>query len=198
MDLKKLFEILGEKNTKNTLYNIFIVFLIGIFIVIVASFFKNKNETQANGKIADSNEVQIINNKYDTTLYEQRQKEELKNILSKIEGVGNVDVMIYFESGEEQVPAVDVNRSVSTTEENDNSGGKRQITQNNDGSKVVIANTGNSNEPLILKRYKPKVTGVIIVAEGAEDGKIQYEMTKAVANFYNIPDNKVNVYSMKR
>ena len=51
--------------------------------------------------------------------------------------------MIYFESGEESVPAVNINDSESLTVENDTGGGKRNITQENDGRTVVMSNNGN-------------------------------------------------------
>jgi stage III sporulation protein AG len=36
------------------------------------------------------------------------------------------------------------------------------------------------------------------VAEGAENKVTEYRIRKAVTNLFNIPDNKVNVYPMKK
>lgn len=198
MDIKKLVENLSKKGTKNTLYNILIIFLIGVFVIIVTSFFDKKGTIVTNSKAEETVDNKQESNDNQLSQYEQKQKEQLRFILEKIDGVGNIEVSIYFESGEEHIPALDVNHSNSTTQEKDNAGGVRETIQNNDGSKVVMTNTGKANEPLILKTYRPKVTGVIIVAQGAEDKKIKYDITKAVAGYYNIAENKVNVYSMKR
>ncbi|WP_032121677.1 MULTISPECIES: stage III sporulation protein AG [Clostridium] len=195
MNLKKIVDELSKKGTKGTLFNILIIFLIGLFIVIISDVFKNTSTKKTVTNEQENKEIAI---KDSILSYEQEQKSQLKYILTKIEGVGSVEVMMYFESGEEHVPALDMNNSTSTTQEKDTVGGSREIIQKNDGTKVVMSNKGNENEPLILKTYKPKVTGIIIVAEGAEDKKVQYNITKAVSSFYNIPDNKVNVYSMKK
>ncbi|SQB91495.1 stage III sporulation protein AG [Clostridium tetanomorphum] len=63
---------------------------------------------------------------------------------------------------------------------------------------MVITNNGDKTQPLIVKKNKPKVTGVFIVAEGAENKVTEYRIKKAVINLFNIPDNKVNVYPMKK
>ncbi|WP_055667686.1 stage III sporulation protein AG [Desnuesiella massiliensis] len=191
MNFKKIFDLF--KNSKNSMYNLVIILLLGVFIVIVTSFFNNGTKAS----ISNENHQEKGETLNDMSSYEQKMKNELKYALSKIRGVGSVEVVIYFESGEEQVPAVDVNRTYSTTQEKDNSGGNRVNNQTSDGSKVVITNKSNGSEPLILKTYKPKITGVLIVAQGAEDKKIQYEITKVVSTLYNIPQNKVNVCSME-
>lgn len=191
MNFKKIFDLF--KNSKNSMYNLVIILLLGVFIVIVTSFFNNGTKAS----ISNENQQEKGETLNDMSSYEQKMKNELKYALSKIRGVGSVEVVIYFESGEEQVPAVDVNKTYSTTQEKDNSGGNRVNNQTSDGSKVVITNKSNGSEPLILKTYKPKITGVLIVAQGAEDKKIQYEITKVVSTLYNIPQNKVNVCSME-
>jgi stage III sporulation protein AG len=61
----------------------------------------------------------------------------------------------------------------------------------------MTTNDGN-NEPFILTTYKPKLNGVIILAEGAENSKIKYEIEQAVSRLYNLSLDKVNVYSMKK
>jgi len=130
--------------------------------------------------------------------YEENQKNDLKNILKKIDGVGDVDVMITFESGELKVPAYDKSTQISKTEENDTSGGTRVNNQNTDGSKVVMTTQDGDNEPFILTTYKPKVIGVIVVAEGAENSKTKYDIEQAVSKIYDLSLDKVNVYSMKK
>lgn len=130
--------------------------------------------------------------------YEENQKNDLKNILKKIDGVGDVDIMITFESGEQKVPAYDKSTQISKTEENDTSGGTRVNNQNTDGSKVVMTTQDGDNEPFILTTYKPKAIGVIVVAEGAENSKTKYDIEQAVSKIYDLSLDKVNVYSMKK
>lgn len=129
--------------------------------------------------------------------YEAQEKKELKNLLTKIENVGEVEVMIYFKSGEVKVPATENTTQEVTTEETDNQGGKRTNTQQTDGSKVVMAVEGSKNEPYILQTNKPEISGVAIVAEGASSSKVKYDIQVAVSSLYGISIDKVNVYPMK-
>jgi stage III sporulation protein AG len=61
-----------------------------------------------------------------------------------------------------------------------------------------MSTSDGNNEPFILKTYKPKIVGVIVLAEGAENSKIKYELEQAVSKLYNLSLDKVNVYSMKK
>lgn len=196
--IKKDFEMRGSKNIKA---NLLIVFLIGVLILITSSFFKSSS-TMVKEKSEDSEEIEEVQEGISTKEInrdkEKQLEAELKQILEKTEGIGNVDVMLYFAEGEEQVPAFNINDSTNLTEETDNEGGRRKTTQKNNGNTVVTTNKGDRTEPLIIKTKKPEITGVLIVAEGAENKLTEYRIKKAVINLFNIPENKVNVYPMKK
>lgn len=193
--IKKVFKNDDGKN-KNT-GTLIILILIGVLLIIGSNFFKNQT-TENTSAVQQSNANNQNNTDDSTKVYEEQLQNQLKKTLENIQGVGKVDVMIYFGSGEEEVPAVNVNDSTNTIEENDNSGGKRNTTEKNNSSTVVITNNGDKNEPLILKTYKPQITGVCIVAEGAGDKYIKLQLTEAVINLFNVPVDKVNVYAMKK
>lgn len=202
MNIKEMIEKFNrnfkEKNGKNV-GNLIIIFLIGILLLIAGTTLSNKPKS-----VKTINQMNLENKKEENTKDTQKLKEEetlkneLKNTLSKMEGVGRVEVMIYFESGEEKIPAVNITDSTNTSKEADNEGGKRDTTQKNTGTTVVVTNDGGKSEPFIIKTYKPKVTGVFIVAEGAENKTVEYKITKAVMDLFNIQQNKVNVYPMKK
>lgn len=197
--LKKIKSETKEKIFGNKIIaNFIIVFLVGVLILVTSSFFKstgNNGQALSASKSPENNEENIQDNKNGE---EEDLKFNLKNILQQTDGVGRVEVMIYFESGEEQVPAFNVNDSTNLTEEADNEGGTRKTTQKNNGNTVVITNDGDQTKPLIIKTNKPKITGVLVVAEGAENKVTEYRIRKAVTNLFNIDDNKVNVYPMKK
>jgi stage III sporulation protein AG len=154
----------------------------------------NQGNQNSNSVSKDPNEVIQAEEKN----YEEKQKMELKNILKKMNGVGDVEVMMSFEHGEQKVPAYDKSTQKATTEETDNEGGKRVNNQDTDGSKVVMKTSDGNNEPFVLTTYKPKICGIIIIAEGADNSKTKYEIEQAVSKLYNLSLDKVNVYSMKK
>ena len=158
MDFKKLKNEVSKLFKNKYMGNILAVLLVIGFILIAITIL-------APGLLNGKNEVltEENNTKVNTTAstYEDKQKIELTNILRKIDGVGEVDVMINFESGEEKVAAYDSTNQTTKTEETDTNGGKRVSDQQNDTTKVVMSSESGGNSPVILKTYKPKVIGVV-------------------------------------
>ncbi|NFB54403.1 stage III sporulation protein AG [Clostridium botulinum] len=198
MDIKNWLKKLetNPKNNKKNM-NILIVVLVGGLFLIAGSTFKkdsvmSKNENPKN-KQTQEEKIEVENDDY-----EKETQNKLKTTLEKIDGVGKVEVMITFESGEEKVPAVNINNSTNKSVEKDTEGGTRNTTQENEGSSVVVTNDGDKTQPLIVKEYKPKITGVCIVAEGAEDNITKLRISKAVVDLFSLAENKVNVYPMKK
>jgi len=185
-----------KANSNNKTFNLILLLLAGIALTIVGSFFK---DTKASNMVNNDNnnkqqEASIIEAKIS---YKEKVQNELIGILGKIEGVGKIEAMIYFDGGEEQVPAFNINDSKSTTKEKDTGGGERDITQENGGSTVVMSNDGGKTEPLIVKTYNPKITGICIVAEGAGNKVTELRVRQAVTNLFGLEEEKVQVYPMK-
>ncbi|MGE5627488.1 MAG: stage III sporulation protein AG [Solirubrobacterales bacterium] len=190
---KGLFEkIQNIKMEKKSLSNLLILFLVGLLMLITINFLSGSNDSGKEKNQNQSSDLKSVND------YEAQVQNKLKETLEKVEGVGTVEVMVSFECGEEQVPALNITDSTNSTEEKDTEGGTRNTTQNNNGTSVVITNDGSKSEPLIVKTYKPKVIGVCVVAEGAESKLTELRISKAVMNLFSITEDKVNVYPMKR
>ncbi len=190
--INKLKEQLNNKNTGNLI----IIFLFAVLIFVFSSeYFTTTKKTASSNMKTEESEIPFnnIDNKYEESL-----KEELKETLSKVKGVGKVEVMIYFESGEEKIPVFNSNDSLSTSEETDTEGGERRTTQKNVGNTIVVANENGDNVPFVIKTLKPKITGVFIVAEGASDVNVEYKITQAVMNLFDIQENNIKVYPMAK
>ena len=200
---------MGKGNFKNDLtklindkkfLNVVVIALILAFVLLAISFLTStrkkdtKESISSNVKSSSDLEEEV---KRTMDNYEENEKQTLKNLLSKIENVGNVEVKINFKSGEIKIPAIEESTQESVTEETDSQGGKRATTQPNGGSNVVMASDSGKNEPYILQVNKPEISGVIIVAEGATSAKVKYDIQVAVSTLYGISIDKVNVYPMK-
>ncbi|MDU7111671.1 MAG: stage III sporulation protein AG, partial [Clostridium perfringens] len=191
---EKIANLFKQKN----ITNLIILLLLVIMFYLVVSYFTGVNNITKSEKTnleKVSKEDMNSNSQKDSEVlsYQEKQEKDLERILGKINGVGSVDVVINFQSSEVKVPAVDNSSQKSTTEETDSEGGTRVNSQETDGDKIVMSNSSNGSEPVILKTEKPEVLGVMVVAEGAEDSKIKYEITKAISSLYNISVDKVNV-----
>ncbi|MEK6265337.1 MAG: stage III sporulation protein AG [Clostridium sp.] len=178
------------------LANLVLLILVAVVIVLASSFFKSQGSIATSIDETQVDKISSEDSLLPLTDYEANLERKLKSTLEGIQGVGKVELMIYFESGEESVPAININDSKSDTVENDNGGGERNITQENSGRTVVMSNNGNENLPLIVKTYKPTITGVCVVAEGSNEKITELRIRQAVINLFNLPENKVNVYPM--
>lgn len=197
MDKDKILNELKKLLKDNKVNYALCILLVLAFILIAINVFTSKDvsttSVNTSSETVNNQETKVSN----LSDYEYEQKKELITILKRIEGIGDVDAMINFESGEVKVPAYDTTTQTTITEETDKDGGKRINNQKNDGSTVVMTNNQGDNEPFILETYKPKVVGVIVVADGAKNSKTKSDIEKAVQSLYDLAANKVNVYPMK-
>ena len=202
-DKNKINEEINNLMQNKKFVNCLIVLLVIIFLWLAVSNFIGDDAglTKGNGDNAPIGAQEVSSDEGVTTSkelldYETEQKERLEEILSKIDGVGEVVVNIYFESSEVKVPATNSSTQTSETEEEDTNGGTRVTKQETEGATVVMQSDSSTSEPFITKTYKPQITGVLIVAEGAKSSKITYDIQKAVSSLYNLSLEKVNVYPM--
>lgn len=120
-------------------------------------------------------------------------EERLEELLRKVSGIGDVQVMITLKSSAETVVLKDSPYTSATTEESDSEGGQRTVTQTEQGEETVLA---NGNEPYVIKQIEPEVQGVVVIAEGAGDLAIAAEITEAVEVLFELPAHKVKVMKM--
>ena len=106
---------------------------------------------------------------FSTEEYVDGLENKLSQILSKIEGAGEVKVMITVESGMEIITA------------NEEESGKPILVN----GKVVI-----------LKEMYPKVKGVLIVAKGADSIKVKMELLNATVALLDVDSNCVEIFTM--
>jgi len=181
------------KDNKKLVENLTVIFLIGLILLIGASTFKPRPSNNNEDK-----ELVMAQKENNSEDYAQKLEKDLENILSRIEGVGNIEVLITLNSDEEVVAAMDVVESSTTTNEKDSSGAVRETIQTESNNKVVTSqDTSGQNKPIVLKRIMPEIRGVIVVADGAKDPKLRYELSSAVQTALGIPAYKVKVISSK-
>ena len=106
-------------------------------------------------------------------------------ILEKIDGAGEVEVMITLESCYENVYA----KGYSTQSDVDEAGAQSQITE----EYVIVKNGSSTEECLVVKVYEPKIKGVAVVAEGADNAQVKKAITDTVCALFDISSNKVSV-----
>ena len=120
-------------------------------------------------------------------------EQRLQELLKKVSGIGDVQVMITLKSSAETVVLKDSPYTSEITEESDSEGGHRTVTQIEQGEETILA---NDNDPYVIKRIEPEVQGVVVIAEGAGDLRIVTEIVEAVEVLFEVPAHKVKVMKM--
>ena len=167
--MKKLNELFNDTEKKK-LKPLIILSGICIVVLLVMTFMPDKVEKETSAQRDTKTQETSESEKKDL-------ESKLTEILSKINGAGDVDVMITFESSEEIVPAYNSNTTTETTKEQDSSGGERTTTSSTQNKTMI---TSNSNEPVVLKTSEAKIKGVIVVASGASNQKVKQLLYEAV------------------
>ncbi|NLM74137.1 MAG: hypothetical protein GX184_08945 [Clostridiaceae bacterium] len=171
--------------------NLVIIVIAGAIIIIAASFFSPPNDTKDTMSISnisseEKNSAQeSMNGQEIITALEKRMSE----LLSKVEGAGEVDVMIFADSSSEQVPAY--NNEQDTRSDEGASGKSSVISETRQ-----LALSGNDT-PVILKVIVPQIKGVVVVAQGADDILIREQLNNAVCTLLGIPEHRVQILKHK-
>lgn len=125
--------------------------------------------------------------------YEQQLEKRLEELLSRVDGVGKVEVMIVLKSSEEKVWWVDRDTSYSITQETDQSGGSRKVENQEVSEDTILSGQTGQEGPLLEKELKPEIGGVVVSAEGGGSPQVQAEISAAVEALFDVPSHKIKV-----
>lgn len=117
----------------------------------------------------------------------------LKEMLEKIAGVGTADVMVTVDSTEETVVQLNEKKTQQITDETDKNGARRHITDVTQDGQVVLYEVSGGKSPIVVKKIKPRLRGVLIVAKGAENATVRRMISEAVASGLDVPIHRVSV-----
>ena len=130
------------------------------------------------------------NSNYMTCLeYCEKLENKLTEVLGKISGVGDVDVMITAESGPEIKIATSTDEKTNTT-----TSGSNSTSNSTTITDPIIITSSGSNSPIVLTEMAPKITGVIVVASGAKDVKVKLYLIDAIKALLDVSSNNIQIY----
>ena len=111
--------------------------------------------------------------------------QELSALLSKIEGVGKVEVMLTIRSGETTYYQRDEDIS-----SNSDSSSLRQET-------IVLTDSERNEHPLITQVLPPQYLGAVIVCQGADQPSVKWAIVEAVSKATGLGADQITVLKMK-
>lgn len=183
--LKKIF---GGDNRWEKSKILLLLGLAGVFLILLGDFAGTFTSAPQSSSTTSSNPENKSNLSSGKSL-----ERKLEEMLTQIAGVGEVKVKITLVSSSQRIYARNTtNNQEETVEEKDSQQVKRNSRHNKE-SKVVILNKGGGEKAVVKREIKPKIKGVLIVAEGAHNSQIKASLIRAVEKGLGIPSYKIAV-----
>ncbi len=188
--------------------NFIILVLAGILLVVIAlptgdakaqkEGTNVENSASLQEQVRKTNAVEEGDMPYDTLQqYTKYLENKLAETLKDMRGVGKVRVMITLQASAEQVIEKDEPISRNNTSETDGDGGERTIYQIDSGQETVYSKQGTNQTPYVTKTILPKISGVLIVAEGAGTGAVSKNITEIAEALFDLEVHKIKVVPME-
>ncbi|MCI8774568.1 MAG: stage III sporulation protein AG [Lachnospiraceae bacterium] len=211
--MKKLTDkITGVKKLRKD--QLLIMILSGILLCVIALPGKEKDTASSGDKsgISDRNFVTMekgaqVQEESDSVLqtgagdalsYTLYWEEKLTKSLSRIEGAGEVEVLITLKESEERVLEKDIPEQVSETAETDAEGGSRTISERRqEEATVYTVNEAGQNVPYVSKVIQPVIEGVVVIAQGGDSEIVKQNIIETIQVLFGIEANKIRVVKMK-
>ena len=105
----------------------------------------------------------------------------LSRVLSKIDGAGEVEVVLTLKSGPQQVLAQDVDTTL------DDRGTQSALTS------VVISRGGGEEEAVVIQQLSPQYQGALVVCSGGDDPQVRLRIVEAVAALTGLGADQISV-----
>ena len=161
----------GEQLPKKN--HLLLILLAGILLLVV-TFPDVRSKPSADE--SEDGSASVMNENTDLQKYADDLEKEIAGILSRVEGVGEVEVMITLKSG---------NRKIVEKDERSTRDDAAEETS------VYRQNADGSSEPYVNTELSPGIEGVAVIAEGGGSPVVRQEITEAVQALFDVEAHKI-------
>lgn len=190
------------KSEKRKIENIVVFIIILIITIIVINMIINtdeKNNVYDNQLIDANKKLASTNNQEDLNYQNQDSMVlELEEILSNINGVGNVKVMITYAQTSKTMPIYNEEGTQESTEETDSQGGTRKVNKTDTKKEIIYEETDDGKKLITQSIISPVVEGAIITAQGASNATVKANIIQAVGAVTGLATHKIQVFEMAK
>ena len=169
-------ELINWKEKLERLYSfaekwkyVLIILLAGLLLLMLGGGEEHVNES----------ELEMAAETFSLTQFE----EQLTQCLSRIEGIGTVELMLSLDSSGREVYASDIRQSASASYESTIS---------------TVSNGSYGEEPVRVTTTSPEVRGAVIICEGAGNDRVRLAVTEAVGSLCGLGADRITVIQMER
>ena len=134
---------------------------------------------------AGKNQVSKYDSSEKLNKYTLEMENKIADLCSRVKGVSNVKVSLYFDSGFETVYAYNEESKMTTNGLNSE-------------KKYVTVGSGNDESMVCIVEKMPNICGVAIVCHGGGNSLIANELINLISSAYGVPKNKIYVTEGKK
>ena len=196
MVLMYLFKQIKEFIQKIGVFRLLLIVLAGVMLLVLSlpsGGVPDKEEVPEEMEVSSESDALFLA----MEKYAKRQERETAEILSKVEGLGEVEVMLTLASSEEKVTLQDDSVTEGDSVQEDTAGGsKKDSSYQSKGESVIVKKDGEES-PYVVQIHSPAVEGVVVVAQGAGSGNKEKEIIEAIQALFPIEPHKIKVMKME-
>ena len=159
--------------------------LCALALLLIFGMFDNKQGStlDTNGKVSS------------TENYLLSLETRLNDVLSAIEGAGDVKCMITLNGEVERVVAYSNDEKKSSSSNTTSSGATNSSNTSTVSKEPILITVNGKTEPLVLYEIMPSIKGIVIVASGADNIKVKLSLLKAVQALLNVESSQVEIFT---
>ena len=177
-ELKAVKQYLSVLTSKKGKMWVMVAGAVGILLLVLPEFLPKKSTSS----------TAILS----TQEYVEQTEERLGAIIRNIDGAGECRIMITLENGVEYVYATEQKTNSDRQEDTDDNGNK--VIQRDDSEEsIIVVDTGNGREGLLVTEIQPVVKGVVVVCEGGDNEEVRARIVQAVTVAMNVSAKRVCV-----
>lgn len=178
---------------------IVLLIAIGVSFLWSDNLYRRQVTPQAENQLEGGGTVLSDKDNRSKTTIETDMEAKLREILSEIDGVGEVEVSVFLYEGPEYQYATNNTQNQRKTEEHGDGKTDRTVTEDSRETQLVLAQSQGQagQQPVIVKEVKPKVRGVLIVAPGARTASVRAQLIQAAVTLLNVQPHQVMVAARK-
>lgn len=169
-----------------------LIILAGVVLIVCTLWESNDSVSDNSNKDTVTNSSD--NKDYSNESYIKSMEIKLKEVLSQIDGVGELYVMITVKNSSSKNVLKENNISYEDTNEEDSSGGKRKkYTYSEDNKTVYVTDSSGNTTPYVISEMSPEIEGVAVIAEGGDKVLVKEKIINIIKALFGIDINKISV-----
>lgn len=174
-----------------------VVYILLILLLAVIALPVKKKDNKTISKSSDKNTENQAEKSFENSQVEVMER-QLKEALSKVEGVGQVEVVISLESTNRKVVEKDRPSSQSTQSQTEDGGRNSNSSSGSTEESTVYEKNGDGEQiPYVISESYPEVRGVLVIAQGGDNPVVIQQISEGVMALFRVDAHKIKVMKMK-